>query len=441
MAQKQEDGYWFTSRGKRIHVGEGESKQDAFNRAFANQSKKSDTDKKSEQKKTEQKAEPKKVAPKRKADTVDKREQDIAKAKADADRLNAEQKYQDNLRQGTKVTNKNGVMTFKGKQYKLGEYDGIAVTEPGEDYPKGDSMYKSLDKNGNLTAERAEIHRQVLEDYFTKIPVDGEDRPVSYKPYAPGEEKKALFTGGGGAAGKGQLSAMSLDGGGFKKFYGSDKQHLVIDADRLKYMLFQHDLKNGMYEAELKAGRSEDSLFDAGYYHNESSALADQVWSMSIDNNYPVMYDGTATKPKSVAKRLKSCRDRGYTCHSNYIFADEPTVRENSIYRFCKGDDYGMHRLVPVEVLMGAHRKAQKAVPEIASMYDSFTLWDNSGRKLTKVASQTGQKKLSIIDQGRWNTFQSAEHDDSFNYTLERRAEYKKTARARRAQWDKEHPK
>ncbi len=416
-----QEGNWITVKGRHILLGSGESVDDAIKRTFAKN--KSDANKQS-----------------------DKRESDIEKAQVETKRLNDEQKYQDNLKQGTKVTNKNGVMTFKGKSYKLGDYDDIVVGKPSADYPDGDSMYKALDKNGNLSAERAEIHRQVLEDYFTKIrDENGNEVPITYTPYAPGEEKKALFTGGGGAAGKGQLSAMSESGSGFNKFYGSDKNHLVIDADRLKFMLWQHDVKNGMYDEDFKAFKVDhpnakiEDLFDAGYYHNESSALADQIWSMSIDNNYPIMYDGTATKPKSVEKRLKSCRDKGYSCHSNYIFADEPTVRENSIYRYCKGDDYGMNRLVPPVVLFGAHRKAQKAVPAIASMYDSFTLWDNTGRKLTKVASQTGGKKLTISDQGRWNTFQSKRHVDSFDYTPEQISEYKREAVRRKAQWDKEH--
>jgi len=426
MANKEPKN-WITINGNHVPLYDGESKDDAVKRWVKEQSQAK--------------------ASKRGAKAVDKQQSDIAKAQSEAKRLQDEQKYRDNLTQGTKVTNKNGVMSFKGKDYKLGEYDEITTTQPNDKFPNGDSMYRALDKNGNLTQERADIHREVLEDYFNKIPVNGEDHPVTYKPYAPGEEKKALFTGGGGAAGKGQLSAMSLEGSGFSKFYGSDKQHLVIDADRLKYMLWRHDLANGMYDDEFKSLKAAnpdakiEDLFNAGYYHNESSALADQVWSMAIDNNYPVMYDGTATKSKSVERRLKSCRDKGYTCHQNYIFADEPTVRENSIYRYCKGDDYGMNRLVPVEVLMGAHRKAQKAVPEIASLYDSFTLWDNTGRKLTKVASQTGGKKLSIIDQGRWNTFQSAEHDESFNYTPDKIFEYNAYAEKRKAQWDKEHPK
>ena len=209
---------WFTMNGKHIPIFEGETKADAIKRSITKKSpkfKSKHITKTADKKTGEIKARPKN-APNNKSNaenkeskpvkstvtekkvdkkpeqsdkssskvknkeisTQEKRQKEMAEAKIKANKLNAEKKYEESLKMGNKVGVQNGHLTFKGKEVpKLNTSDVLAEKQKNR---KG-SLNDFIDKDGNLSAERLEAHRQIIEEYFG-----------DHKPYKPGEEKKAL---------------------------------------------------------------------------------------------------------------------------------------------------------------------------------------------------------------------------------------------------------
>lgn len=349
MAEERKIIAWYSLKGgKHIPVYEGESKKDAIDRALGG--------------KDRAKASPKTAKIDFKGGSQDKQKEDIAKNQETAKKLNAESKYRDELSKGNNVSIMNGKMTFKGK-----EVDPIDLSEKGT--LGKDSLADHVTDKGQLSPERQEVHRQIIEDYFK-----------GHQPYAPGEEKVAMFTGGGGASGKG---AFSKDIG---KFYSQNKKPLVIDPDEIKKSLAKAD------------GREMNDKL-TGYYHEESSALAKQIYSTSLKNNYPTFYDGTATGG-GIYKLLDSAKKNGYKTEMSFVYSDWKTVRMNSLDRY-----RATNRLVPITHLTGAHQKAFESVEKLQDKVDSFKLYDNAGRNLKLVGSQTGGKKLTIHDSASYERF------------------------------------
>lgn len=362
---------WITVNGNHIPLGAGQSKEEAIKAFFAKKNGQSSS--KSTAKSNE-----------------DKKQAQISKAQAEAKRLNEEQKYRDSLKKGNGVTiDKQGNMVFKGE--KVQQLDTTDATEPNDKYPNGDSLYQSMDKNGNLTAERQELHRQLMEEYFK-----------DHKPFAPGEEKVAYFTGGGGASGKGAFSKVDEEKGinGIAQYYSRDTNPIVIDPDAIK--------------GKLSAADGIDpKQFNAGFYHEESSALAKQIYATAVQHGFPVMYDGTATSTDSTLARVGQARDYGYKTEMNFVRASSPTIVANSIARYVKGQEVKnedgstsiIHRLVPISQLLKAHQNAPSAVGQISKSFDKFTLWDNTDRKMTKIASRTKGTSLTIHNRKAWQSF------------------------------------
>ena len=330
---------WFTANHKHIPIFEGESKQDAYNRSVKENEKE------------------------------DKRERDIAKAKEEADKLNSESKYQDSLKAGNKVEIKDGHMVFKGKEI------------PDADLADADGSLADNIVDGKLTAKRRELHAKIIQDYFE-----------GHKPYAPGEQKLALFTGGGGASGKGQFSDPFTDG--ISKFYSKNDDPLVVDPDEIKKVLASADGHDKL-NPELTS-----------YYHEESSALAKRIYETAIANNFPVMFDGTATSVPSALKKIEQARKAGYKTEMCFMFSDPKTVIGNALYRYKTQD-----RLVPLDSMCWAHMNAYDAVQSLQDQYDSFKLYDNAGRQLKLVGESSLGKKMTVHNKESYDRFSNSAED------------------------------
>lgn len=356
MSDKEKDIQWITVHGRHIPLGQGESKADAIKRAFNSD--------------------------------ADRKEASISKQKAQADKLNNEYKYRDKLKDGKKVTVRDGKIMFNGK-----EVDKLDTSTPGK--PGQDSFADHM-KNGQLSAERQEVHRQIIEDYFK-----------GHQPYGPNDEKVAMFTGGGGASGKGTFTKVNDNGHrNIGDYYSQDKNPLIIDADEIKKSLAKAD------------GRVlDDSL--TGYYHEESSALAKQIYATSLQHNYPTLFDGTATGVKSALSKVSLAEKYGYKTEMNFLYSDWNTVKENSLGRY---ENTG--RLVPIAHLTKAHRDAYDAVVAQQDKYDSFKLYDNAGRSMKLVGQSFGKTKLKISNQESWNRFSKSK--DDFTLSPEEISKYNK---------------
>jgi len=375
MAKDREPDRWISLKGGiHIPIYEGDTDADIKNRVAEAVGKKSTQSNKSNTASNSSKMT---------GNSLDahKKENDIAKNKTDAEKLNNESKYRDELAKGDKVSMNNGKMTFKGKSVPE-----ISTKEAGSQGP--DSFTAHL-KNGQLTPERAEVHRQIIEDYFK-----------GHQPYAPGEEKVAMFTGGGGASGKGVFTKTNKDTGksNIGDFYSQNKNPLTIDPDDIK-------------KALAKADGTEINGKNTGFYHEESSALAKQIYATALQHNYPALYDGTATG-SGVYELLKMSKDAGYKTEMNFLYSDWKTVRQNSLDRYVK-----QHRLVPIREVMKAHKKAYDAVQDLSksSLLDSIKVYDNAGRNLKLTADGGKGKGLSVKDAASWKRFSESSGEFTLN--------------------------
>lgn len=395
MSKKEEPIAWFSLKGgKRIPIFEGQSKADAVKSALGGK----DTDKKQVDKK--QVSEFGKSYESKQTGKVDKsvsrdddkKEQSFKRVQNEAKRLNAEDKYRDTLKSSGKgkTAVSNGKLTFNGKEVpKLDTSDA----SPNRD----DSFAQRLDKNGNITPEGLKVYQGIFDKHFN-----------GHQPYGPDDEKVAMFTGGGGASGKGQFSGedSKTHESNIGKFYSQNKNPIVFDPDKIKDYLYEAD-KDALKSAG-KTKEAEELTYNAGYYHEESSALAKQLYSTALQNNYPVLYDGTATKPKSAIKKAVEAEQAGYKTEMCFLRSDPKTIRENSLRRYEFGKQ---HRLVPPKNLLGAHQDAYDAVVELQDKFDSFKLYDNSGNSLKFVGGSTGKTKLKIENQESWKSFSNARDD------------------------------
>lgn len=371
MSRKEEPIGWFSLKGgKRIPIFEGQSKADAVKSALGK------SDEGSELKKSEPVKRDRKEAVKlQQSKDADTKEHNIKSAQDTAKQLNAEDKYRDTLKAGTKTAIKDGRMTFNGKPV-----DKIDLSDAGE---KGEQSLADHSKNGELSAERLEVHRQILEDYFK-----------GHQPYGPNDEKVAMYTGGGGASGKGVFSKTDTEKNihNIGKYYSQDKNPLVIDPDEIKKSL-------------AKADGKELDVSLTSYYHEESSALAKQIYNTALQNNYPTFYDGTATGG-GIYKLLDSAKKYGYKTEMNFITSDWKTVRQNSLDRL---DSTG--RFVPPEQVVGAHRKAYDAIDKLKDKVDSFTLWDNAGRNLRQVGKGGTGREFKVSNNDSWKRIQQSKSE------------------------------
>ena len=345
-------GWFSTKTGKHIPIADGQSKADAIKDYFAKENKKSE--------------EKKSIASK----NDEKKDADIDRNAEEARKLNEEKAYQDSLKQGNHVSmTKDQQLMFKGKPI-----DDFDMSEAKDNNSIGQNM-----KNGKLTEERLALHQELIEDYFRH-----------HKPYAPGQEKRALFTGGGGASGKGVFSKVDSKKGidNIARFFSKNSNPIIIDPDSIKKMLCNAD------------GHGNLTAAWTSFYHEESSSLAKQIYSTALKHNFPVMYDGTMTGFDSSLKKINQAKKAGYKVDMRCIFADKDTVVMNALDRY-----KNTGRLVPLTDMAKAHRNAYNSFTKLAPHTDSFALYDNSGRKLNLVATSKNGSKLKVVNKDDFDRF------------------------------------
>lgn len=226
-----------------------------------------------------------------------------------------------------------------------------------------------------LDSARYRIHNDIIREYFQgKIP------------YKDGDEKIAQFTGGGSASGKGTFTKQ--DG-----YFSKNGDPVKIDSDELKMALMKAD----------KASTN------PSYYHEESTLLAKRIYEIALQNNYPVVFDGTASfYPGFMKDKIGPALDNGYKVQMRYMITDANTALQSSLDRYQKEG-----RLVPATALLRTHKGAQDAVPQLlkAKEIDDIKVYSRSGNKITLIADG-GKGKSTIHDQKIWENFQQPNQYD-----------------------------
>ena len=241
---------------------------------------------------------------------------------------------------------------------------------------KTNSLAQYLDKDGKLTPERDALHKQIIDDLLKgKVPVKG--------------QATMTMLGGGPASGK--SSVMNPDTSG-------NVHAVTVDPDMIKGMLPGY---NEMAKETDKA---------AGYYHEESSALAKRFASVAFKENYDVVYDGTGDGSiSSVEKKINGARENGYKVEAKYVTIDtDEAIRRNQARydnAVAKGE---VPRLPDPDMVRNCHAAVTDISVACADKFDRIEVWDNNGAKGSQhIIASGGNGQGLKAESGRENEFQA----------------------------------
>lgn len=234
-----------------------------------------------------------------------------------------------------------------------GKTAGGQLGAPSSAYPASnpagvDTMTRFQDAQGNWTPERQALHQAIIDSHFVgKTPVA-----------AP----TAIMLGGGPASGKSTVTSnMELDPNTVK-----------IDVDHIRKKLPE-------YGEGLARGDSTVSTFT----HEESSYISKQVLKRASEGQYNTLLDGTGDSGyNSLAAKIGQMKAGGAKVRGIYVNLDTNTAIARSKARAAnpKSDSFG--RTVPESFMRQSHAAVSRVVPAAidAGLYDSFELWDTTGR-------------------------------------------------------------
>lgn len=267
-----------------------------------------------------------------------------------------------------------GFTTYTGKPGR--SYGG---TDTKDALAEGkNSLSAFMDKNGKLSKERENVHKQIIDDLLKgKVGVDG--------------QATMTMLGGGPASGK--SSVMNPDTSG-------DKHSVTVDPDAIKQML------PGFKEMAAKDPSA------ASYYHEESSALAKRFAEVACKENLNLIYDGTGDgSPNSVQKKIDTAKANGYRTEAKYVTIDTNEAVKRNQARYDDAVAAGKTpRLVPESYVRSCHAKVTDISVKMADKFDSIEVWDNNGAK--------GQQKMIATGGGGKGLKPVAGQESAFNKYL-----------------------
>ena len=255
-----------------------------------------------------------------------------------------------------------------GKANNLSPYDiSYGVNDKNENSVRDNLNHR----RDNLSTERRKLHSTIIKEVFS-----------GHRPYKDGEQKVAMFTGGGPASGK---STFTRD---VKGYYQNDDNPVILDADALKERLLYAD-----------TGKTQLDDKTSTYYHNESVMLQKRLYEIAIANDYPVVLDGTAVRLPQFLQKVNQASQAGYTTKMRFMTADPNSLLEGSLDRYAREG-----RIVPLPRIIQASQQAQTVIPQLFKAVDDLKVYDRTGNKITMVAK--GGKNVSTVkaDDRLWDT-------------------------------------
>ena len=232
---------------------------------------------------------------------------------------------------------------------------------------KDNSLRAYMDKDGKLSQERENVHKQIIDDLLKgKTPVEG--------------QATMTMLGGGPASGKSSVMSTKTDG---------DPHKVKVDPDMIKEKL------PGYKEMAAKTDKA------ASYYHEESSALAKRFYETALKENLNVIYDGTGDgSTASVEKKINAAKAKGYRVEGKYVSIDTEEAVKRNTARYENAKAKGENpRLVPDDVVRGTHAAVTDISVASASKFDSIEIWDNNGARGQQkmIASGGNGKGLKVV--------------------------------------------
>ena len=240
------------------------------------------------------------------------------------------------------------------------------------------SLEDYMDENGNLTPERAALHKQIIDDYLAeKTPVEG--------------QAEMVMMGGGPASGK----SSTIKSG-----------KVVLPDEENTVMVNPDDIKEKLPGYSQMAAETDTA---ASFYHEESSMIAKQLANVSFDENYNVVYDGTGNgSENSVRKKIDNARENGYRVTANYVTVDTDEAVVRNQERYDRAVAAGENpRLVPESYVRDCHASVTDISMAMAPEFDSISLYDNNGEGTPTLIATGGSGQPLTAVAGHEAEFQA----------------------------------
>lgn len=223
--------------------------------------------------------------------------------------------------------------------------------------------------DGQYTAQRLAMHRRMI--------------ARAMEGHAPEAHPRAIFLGGGIAAGKSTI----------KDRFGNPG--VVVAADELMKQLPE-------YQQMLAADDPMASTFN----HREASDIADKLQDAAVARRATFTLDGTGDRSAQVMQeRVDAVHAAGYEAVGEYVTTDlDETIRRAKI----RAEKTG--RMVPEPAIRAIHASVSKIFAQLAAqdVFDKAELWDNNGRNPRLVGRKNPGGYFSIQDPGAWQKFSKA---------------------------------
>jgi len=239
-----------------------------------------------------------------------------------------------------------------------------------------------------LTPERKEFHDKLIAEALDGVP----------------KSSDPTFTmmGGGGGSGKGtvqkkpQTVKLAKDAG---VPLPPEGMAVKIDADEIKAKLPD-------FKVYLDAGRKADV---AGWTHEESSIIGKAIQAAAIKAGKDVFLDGTGnSSASSLNKKITQARDAGYKVNGCYVSASIDLAWKQNMQRSVEDPNRG---LVPAPNFLNNHKSVSAIIPQMASQFDNFVLFDTNhdtrveGAPAELIATASRGGRINIVNSSLWKTF------------------------------------
>ena len=232
-----------------------------------------------------------------------------------------------------------------------------------------------------LSDDRAYLHKQIIDEVTKDVPVSSE--PTFH------------MLGGGPATGKTTFLRT-----GVTDTPGKDKA-VHINADDIKEMLPENP--------RMREGDDSDFFNAARFAHEESSILAKAVESQARANKQDIVLDGTGDSAiQKLSDKVGRAQRDGYKVIGTYVTIPTNTAWERSVKR-ALGDT---KRYVPETIVRTTHRDVSGTFRQAleAGLFDSVSLWDNSGSKPIRIGSGSGTN-FNVENSQLWTDFLAKENE------------------------------
>ena len=215
---------------------------------------------------------------------------------------------------------------------------------------------ESKPASGVYSAERQEVHKQILGDIFTP------ERIAAATP-VKGEQPVLHLMGGAGGSGKSYFSRAG---------------HVPMD----KALYLNAD--------DMKAALPEYQGWNAALLHEESSDLLRTAENNAKQARLNVILDGTMGNMAVLDKRVDDYKSAGYRVAGHFMRVTPETSAKRALERFVRGGATG--RFVPPELLL--KHDATANFEKARGKMDSWEMYDNEGKAPVKVDSSEERKEF-----------------------------------------------